>query len=80
MDRRKAGRPKQLKLVTIDKAIELVKNFYLKKGVGEDEIAKFIPARQTIYNKIYEDVLHNHGNKRKGALLDENEVLDKLCS
>jgi hypothetical protein len=81
MESPKPGRPKKLKLVTIDKALELVKEFYLKKGLGADELHRVTPAKRTIYNKICMKQLRNYGQgKGRLALLDENEVLEKLCS
>lgn len=70
MTTRGRGRPKTLKLVSIDEAIEIVAERYQNK---------IRPARQTIYNKISAKVLTNHGT-RHCALLDESEVIEKLCS
>lgn len=75
----KVGRPKKVKLVTIDKAIALVREYYLRKGVGEDDLSNLTPARQTIYNKISKKLLRNLGDIRC-VLLDEDEVIEKLCS
>lgn len=63
------GRPKKLKLLTIDEALKLVEEHYQHP----------MYARQTIYNKIHQGILKNHGRARK-ALLDESEVKAKLCS
>lgn len=79
MERRKAGRPKQQKLVSIDRALLLVREHLIKKGVDESEVDRMVPAKKTIYNKISGDILHNHGS-RQCVLLDEAEVYEKLCS
>lgn len=70
--KRQPGRPKQLKLVTIDEALELVKQHYHGHPAA-------VPAKGTIYNKISLGILKNHG-PRSCALLDEAEVREKLCS
>ena len=69
MTTRKPGRPKHLKLVTIDEALELVAKHYQRQ----------VYKKKTIYNKISLGILTNHGPKRM-ALLDESEVIEKLCS
>ncbi len=64
------GRPKHLELMTIKETIEMVKEYYQ---------GKIEYAPKTIYNKISLGILTNHG-KPKYALLDKDEVMEKLCS
>lgn len=73
------GRPKKQRLVTINEALVFIKEYWLKRGVSEESIKELIPAKGTIYNKISLDQLQNHGSRRS-VLLDENEILEKLCS
>lgn len=69
-NKRPVGRPKKLELMTIDETIEFV---------AQQFQGKIKPAKGTIYNKISAKVLTNHGRPHC-ALLDKEEVLEKLCS
>jgi hypothetical protein len=78
----KRGRPrkeKKLRLLTIDSALQLLKEYWLSRGVSAEDVEKIIPAKGTIYNKISSSILTNHG-PRGVVLLDESELIEKLCS
>ncbi len=68
-EQRGRGRPRKLKLVTIDEALKIVEEHYQHPMF----------SKGTIYNKISSGVLKNYGRAHK-ALLDETEVREKLCS
>jgi hypothetical protein len=74
----KVGRPRKLKLVSLDTAIKIIRQYFIDKGVSPDDLDKFVPAKGTIYNKISRKTLTNHG--KRIVLLDETEILEKLCS
>lgn len=69
-EKKQRGRPKKLELMTIQETMEMVKEYYQ---------GKITVARGTLYNKISAGVLTNHG-KKHCALLDKDEVFEKLCS
>lgn len=65
-----AGRPRKLHLVTLDECIAKIRDHYQ---------GKLSIAKQTLYNKINTGVLKRYG-PRHAAMLDWNEVEEKLCS
>jgi hypothetical protein len=75
------GRPKKQKLVTLEMALKIIKECFVKKGLPEAEADRLVPQPKTIYNKTCGEnpTLKNYGS-RKLILLDENEVIEKLCS
>lgn len=79
MEVRKPGRPKKLKLVDMKRTLEIIKEQKLKKGVDPGSVK--LPVKATIYNKIHAKLIHNYGGgKGHPVLLDEDEIIEKLCS
>lgn len=65
------GRPrKKMKLVSIDEAIQIVMDFY--------NTTTPLYSKGTIYNMISQKKINRYG-PRHVVLLDEQEVIEKLC-
>jgi len=77
VEKRKRGRPRAVKLATLDEAVEEIKKELLIKYGDEKLVQKFSYAKGTLQNKISAGQLIQHGNYRC-SLVDLNEVIEKL--
>lgn len=77
MIKRKPGRPKQHRLVTLDTAVEEIKKRLMEKFGDERIVERKSYTIKTLYNFRSDGTLTKHGD-RQCALVDLDEVLEKL--
>jgi hypothetical protein len=74
---KKRGRPRNLELVTIDQAIEIIQARLMEKYNNPVVVDRMCITKKTIYNKISLKELTKYGTPRC-TLLDVAEVEAKL--
>lgn len=79
-EKRGPGRPRSrpLDLITIDQAVELIKETLLQKYKNKEIAERMTLAKGTIYNLISKKYLRRHGAARC-VLLEKDEIIAKLC-
>jgi len=78
MEKRRPGRPKQnLKLVTLDEAVQLIRETLMKKYNNPKIVERMSKAPRTLYNLRSKGLLTKHGTGGL-ALFDVDEILE-LC-
>jgi hypothetical protein len=78
MRKRPVGRPKQgLKLITIDQAVDLIKETLMAKFANEKIVEQKSYSKGSLYNLRSKGKLTAYGDIRC-ALVDEEEILE-LC-
>ena len=68
------GRPKQLETITLDAALEIIKQRLWEKYKDESVVERLSYKKTTLYNKIYLKQLTRYGTKAC-VLVDKREIL-----
>jgi len=77
VEKRKRGRPRIVQLITLDQALEVIKEHLWLKYRDEIIVNRMKISRKTLYNKIHRGLLDRHGS-HKCALVDKFQVIEKL--